>query len=796
MMRNAKRWLFGPLLACLLGTVQAVAAPAGYTQEAVYVARAPAPLNVRGFNDLPHGEIIASGATHAGITYFYSLYGVSLQIASGAETGYSTTTLDDRFLGTDDAYILQEGDSLTMAFAPSSAFGLHIITNDDVLDGDLALVGNGISVLLRAADVQQVLPDGSKVYFLGIIDPEGSFTDAHLLTSGNGAFLFNLDEISTAAAVIVEDTDLDGVPDDEDNCPAVPNGPDNLDPLDNGISQRDTDGDGLGDACDPDDDNDGLTDLQEASIGTDRLNPDTDGDGISDGEEFNVLGTDPLVPNPDIDGDGLANNIETGTGIYVNPSDTGSDPYDSDTDNDTIPDGLDLLPGRSPVEVDWFASAGGQHTCALADDSVSCWGRGLSGRTAVPKNLSNPIIISAGHQNTCALDDTGVRCWGHNAAGQSAVPLLSNPFAVDAGNTESCALDDTGAVCWGDSSNVTNEPALSNATAISVGSDHACALDDSGVQCWGDNSEGQTTAQSLSNPIAVSAGYSHTCALDDNGVTCWGAGESGETGAADKNQSVVPALVNPVQVSAGGTHSCALDDTGVVCWGNNASGQTGVPALLNPVSITTGNNYSCAYDDIGLQCWGANDYGQLNVPAEPFNKDRDCLADAQEDVNRNGIVDAGETDPLDPDTDDNDTSDGCELDTVRIDVTPTTQGKVHPHHNDSNTSPYLDDLIPVIVYGSSIANGDSQDFIVDQLNLDTIRFGPSLGDDAVSSPPEIAVADYDEDGSLDATFYFNTSATGLGCSDTGATLEGDNYFSGPFQGTDPIITDCDAQCHD
>jgi hypothetical protein len=36
---------------------------------------------------------------------------------------------------------------------------------------------------------------------------------------------------------------------------------------------RDTDGDGLGDNADPDDDGDGYTDLEEKAAGTDPLNP-------------------------------------------------------------------------------------------------------------------------------------------------------------------------------------------------------------------------------------------------------------------------------------------------------------------------------------------------------------------------------------------------------------------------------------------------------------------------------------------------------------------------------------------
>jgi hypothetical protein len=45
----------------------------------------------------------------------------------------------------------------------------------------------------------------------------------------------------------------------------------------------DTDLDGLRDSIDPDDDNDGLSDVAEAAIGTNPLDPDTDGDHVCDG---------------------------------------------------------------------------------------------------------------------------------------------------------------------------------------------------------------------------------------------------------------------------------------------------------------------------------------------------------------------------------------------------------------------------------------------------------------------------------------------------------------------------------
>ena len=95
-----------------------------------------------------------------------------------------------------------------------------------------------------------------------------------------------------------EDTFLDG----DDNCPAL-----------NSLDQTDTDSDGMGDVCDPDDDNDNLTDVFETSIGTNSLLADTDGDGLNDGAEVGFdgditqytpgLDTDPL--SQDTDGDGL-----------------------------------------------------------------------------------------------------------------------------------------------------------------------------------------------------------------------------------------------------------------------------------------------------------------------------------------------------------------------------------------------------------------------------------------------------------------------------------------------------------
>lgn len=125
--------------------------------------------------------------------------------------------------------------------------------------------------------------------------------------------------------LLLADTDDDAVADDDDNCVADPN-----------PEQEDLDGDGVGDACDPDIDGDGLANGAEAGLGTDPWNPDSDADGLSDGDEVDLHLTDPA--NPDSDGDGLTDGQEI--------LEYGSDPNHSDL-GDLAP--LGMADGRVDI---------------------------------------------------------------------------------------------------------------------------------------------------------------------------------------------------------------------------------------------------------------------------------------------------------------------------------------------------------------------------------------------------------------------------------------------------------------
>jgi hypothetical protein len=78
----------------------------------------------------------------------------------------------------------------------------------------------------------------------------------------------------------------------EEQCGTDPRNPNALPSLE---ERQDPDEDGDLNCSDNDDDNDGLSDADEGSRGTDPNDPDSDGDGMDDGEEV-AQGTDPLNP--------------------------------------------------------------------------------------------------------------------------------------------------------------------------------------------------------------------------------------------------------------------------------------------------------------------------------------------------------------------------------------------------------------------------------------------------------------------------------------------------------------------
>ena len=154
------------------------------------------------------------------------------------------------------------------------------------------------------------------------------------------------DEVEVGTRALFSDTDQDGLRDGVEVAhgidPLVPDS--DVDGILDGEETNptlDVDGDGLVSAMDDDSDNDGLLDLEEREVhGTNDQAADTDNDGVPDGVEVD-WGTDPLVEDgtEDPDADGLDNR-----GEY----DNGTDPFSPDTDGDGITDMAELLHRLNP----------------------------------------------------------------------------------------------------------------------------------------------------------------------------------------------------------------------------------------------------------------------------------------------------------------------------------------------------------------------------------------------------------------------------------------------------------------
>ena len=166
------------------------------------------------------------------------------------------------------------------------------------------------------------------------------------------------DNTANRSVVLVADTDDDTVPDNYagifDNCPDVAN-----------PNQADNDGDGAGDVCDPDDDNDTVLDDQDnCPLVHNPDQTDTDEDGVGDACEdtdddgvADSFDNCPLIPNPsqentdatdqdadtvegEDDIDGIDNDADTRVDEDP-PGDSSGDVCDLDDDNDVVLDDID-----------------------------------------------------------------------------------------------------------------------------------------------------------------------------------------------------------------------------------------------------------------------------------------------------------------------------------------------------------------------------------------------------------------------------------------------------------------------
>ncbi len=195
----------------------------------------------------------------------------------------------------DPATADSDGDGLT------DVREVELGTDPATADSDGDGLNDGEEVDVHGTNPFQIDSDGdglidSDEVILGL-DPFVIDTDGDGISDHDEYITHGTDPLAT-------DSDLDGISDrDEINAgsdPTDPNSPNATDGAETAVPTTDPG------AADPggDSDGDGLTNTQEASLGTDPNSVDSDGDGLPDGDEVYVYSTSPL--GADSDGDGIS----------------------------------------------------------------------------------------------------------------------------------------------------------------------------------------------------------------------------------------------------------------------------------------------------------------------------------------------------------------------------------------------------------------------------------------------------------------------------------------------------------
>lgn len=250
--------------------------------------------------------------------------------------------------------------------------------------------------------------------------------------------------------------------------------------------------------------------------------------------------------------------------------------------------GLTVLPaGVTDVAI------GDEHTCAVMDDKLFCWGRNDEGQLGTGKaggDIKTPAraiavsgvvaSVAAGGSTTCVIlaPNGALQCWGRNQLHQ---------------------------VVYGAEDEVSLQPVTvipSGVTAVAIGGQHSCAVVNGGLTCWGFLlfSDGQSRV--LPKPITVfRAGQGvtavavamHTCAIVKESLQCWGSNFYNQVGVPEGSRLApkVPTIVVPSGVTAmalSDENTCAVVKRTLMCWGGNNNVQLGTltsPGSSIPIPI-------------------------------------------------------------------------------------------------------------------------------------------------------------------------------------------------------------------
>ncbi len=550
--------------------------------------------------------------------------------------------------------------------------------------------------------------------------------------------------ISASSLGFADDTDGDGIDDSIDNCPSVSNS-----------DQTDTDSDRIGNACDADDDGDGVSDANDVWPLDHRYSLDSDSDGMPDAyEDTNALNKYVASDaNSDSDNDGLT---------ALQEFSSGTSPISKDTDRDTLPDGWEVANGKDPMLPNYLLSVATNAVCLKNDSKIDCWG-GMFDIDERLNEIDEEVIKnstafpSSGGNFRCLLSDGEIYCNDERQVISDTLPITS----IDLGQNTACGINSAGEIkCSGIDGNITaaDTTVIESPLSIALGYQFLCGLTSNEVKCAG-SLDGHNMPD-LVSPYLIDAGDSGICAVDSLGVKCWG----DRFGLKD---ITAPDITNVTDLSVNSNLGCLIDQSEIRCWGNQNTleGQES-PQVVDPVSIGVGTGFACALGNQGIECWGENQYGALTIPsnlmidpdgdgystqggsdafpldsAEWLDTDSDSIGNnADPDDDNDSVLDADDVFPIDA-------SESTDIDGDGV---------------GDNADAFPDDANEAV--DSDLDNvGDNADNCVDVTNTDQLNSDDDLlGNACDEDDDNDGVSDELDALPLDATEQIDTDADGIG----------------------------------
>jgi len=228
--------------------------------------------------------------------------------------------------------------------------------------------------------------------------------------------------------------------------------------------------------------------------------------------------------------------------------------------------------------------SGNNHVCAIQGSTLKCWGvnffgqvgveasfgsfEGISTPTTVIGMASGVSAVAAGEDHTCAIKNAQLYCWGSNSFGELGVGEMPKTYEPQL---------------------VLDSPVVS----IHSGGAHSCANHDGILKCWGSNYDKQlgfnSTLNIVSTPTPMTVvdgpfdniflGGGNTCVQQSGVVKCWGNSEDGQLKTTGTSASPLVMIADGTTAfSVGYSHMCGEKSGILSCWGGNLFGQTGDPS--------------------------------------------------------------------------------------------------------------------------------------------------------------------------------------------------------------------------